>query len=49
MEADPRAYLWRQGSLQPEVTADLASACLGTGLGGECGGEDLWIDKRTLG
>lgn len=36
------------GSLQPEVTADLASACLGTGLGGECGGEDWQIDQRPL-
>lgn len=34
------------GTLQPEVTADLASACLGTGLVGECGGEDSQIDQR---
>lgn len=36
------------GSLQPEVAADLASACLRTGLGGDCGGKALQIDKQPL-
>lgn len=49
--ADPsgqKAYLWGQGSLQSEVSADLESVCLGTGLGAECGGEDAQIDKQPL-